>query len=130
MILDKKSVLSAKDIIKELVPVPEWGGEVYVRGMSGEERDKWEAGIVTSNGKTQRVDMKNVRAKLAAMTVCDEEGNLLFSTNDVPDLSKKSAAALQRIFAVAQRLSKIGDDDVAELTEGLQENPLDGSASD
>ena len=35
MILDKKSILLADDVVKELVSVPEWGGDVWVRGMTG-----------------------------------------------------------------------------------------------
>ena len=116
--LKRDDILNVHDIKVELVPVPEWGGEVYVKGMSGIERDAFEASIVETRGKNTRVNMANVRAKLAAQTLCDEE------------LGKKSASALQRVFEVAQKLSGIGDDDVKELTEGLQENPTDDSHSD
>lgn len=129
MILDKKSILLADDVVKELVSVPEWGGDVWVRGMTGASRDKFEASIVQTRGKDQSLNMVNIRAKLASMTICDEAGQRLFSDADIAELSNKSAAALQRIFAVAQRLSGIGEEDVKELAEGLKENPLEGSAS-
>ena len=129
MILDKNAILKADDLKKELVNVPEWGGDVYVRGMTGADRDKFEASIVQTRGKDQTLNMVNIRAKLASMTICDEKGNRIFTETDVKDLSNKSAHALQRIFVVAQKLSGIGDDDVKELAEGLQENPLDDSAS-
>jgi len=129
MILNRKEVLLANDIVKELVHIPEWGGDVYVRGMSGEARDKFEMLILQTNGKSKKANTENFRAKLASMTVCDENGDLLFTEDDVKELAKKSAAALQRIFIVAQRLSRIGNEDVKELAEGLQENPLEGSAS-
>lgn len=130
MILDKKTILAANDVVKELVFVPEWGGEVWVRGMTGASRDKFEASIVQTKGKDQTVNMTNLRAKLASFTICDEQGQRLFSDADIMELSNKSAAALQRIFVVAQRLSGIGDDEVKELAEGLEENPLEDSASD
>ena len=129
MILTKEIILKADDLKKELVNVPEWGGDVYVRGMTGADRDKFEASIVQTRGKDQTLNMVNIRAKLASMTICDEKGNRIFTETDVKDLSNKSAHALQRIFVVAQKLSGIGDDDVKELAEGLQENPLDDSAS-
>ena len=129
MILDKKAILLADDVVKELVSVPEWGGDVWVRGMTGASRDKFEASIVQTRGKDQSLNMVNIRAKLASMTICDEAGQRLFSDADIAELSNKSAAALQRIFAVAQRLSGIGEEDVKELAEGLKENPLEGSAS-
>jgi len=129
MILNKDSILQAQDIKTELVPVPEWGGDVYVRGMNGAERDKFEASIVQMKGKDQTVNMVNIRAKLASMTICDEQGARLFSDADIVKLATKSAVALQRIFSVAQRLSGIGEQDVKELAEGLSENPLEDSAS-
>lgn len=130
MTLNKQDILEADDIVKELVEVKEWGGEVWVRGMNGAERDKFEASIVQTRGKDTTVNMVNIRAKLASMTICDEKGNRLFSDADIVKLSTKSAHALQRVFAVAQKLSGIGEDDVKELAEGLQENPLEDSASD
>lgn len=130
MVLTKDDILQAKDIEKELVEVPEWGGSVYVRGMTGEERDKFEAGIVQMRGKDQTLNMVNIRAKLAGMTICDEEGKRLFSDAEISKLAGKSAIALQRIFSVARRLSGIGDEDVKELAEGLKENPTDDSVLD
>lgn len=129
MILDKQSILAANDVAKELVHVPEWGGDVYVKGMSGAERDKFESSIVKMNGKDQTFNMTNFRAKLASLTICDEAGKRIFTDADIIELSSKSALVLQRIFTVAQRLSGIGESDVKELTEGLKENPTAGSAS-
>jgi hypothetical protein len=36
--LDRKSILDRNDSKIEEVPVPEWGGSVYVRVLSGAER--------------------------------------------------------------------------------------------
>ncbi len=123
MTLSKKDILTADDLKREIVPVPEWGGDVWVRGMNGAERDKFESGIVEMRGKEQTLNMANVRAKLASLTLCDEEGKRLFSEQDVQALSQKSATALQRVFSVAQRLSGIGDDDVEELAGEMAANP-------
>ena len=130
MILTKDEILKANDLASEVVSVPEWGGDVLVRGMTGAERDKFEASIVQMKGRDQVVNMVNVRAKLASMTICDEKLNRIFTEADVKELSLKSAHALQRVFVVAQKLSGIGDEDVKELAEGLQENPLGNSAFD
>ena len=128
--LKRDDILAVKDIKIELVPVPEWGGEVYIKGMSGLERDAFEASVIEQKGNKQKVNMANVRAKLAAQTLCDEEGNRLFNDADIKELGKKSASALQRVFEVAQRLSGIGDADVEELAGELQENPTEDSPSD
>ena len=129
MTLNKKDILTANDIVKELVNVPEWGGDVWVRGMTGRQRDQFEASIIQTKGKDRSLNMDNIRAKLAGMTICDEEGKRLFSDADIAELSNKSAVALQRIFIVAQRLSGIGAQDVEVLAEGLKEVPFDDSAS-
>jgi hypothetical protein len=130
MSLTKQNILDAQDLKTETVAVPEWGGEVIVRGMTGAERDRFEASIVQTKGKDQTLNMVNIRAKLASLTICDEDGKRLFTEADIAKLSGKSASALQRIFAVAQKLSGIGEADVKELAEGLQENPLEDSVSD
>lgn len=129
-ILNKKQILEAPDIKTELVPVPEWGGEVYVKGMSGAERDQFEGSLIQQRGKAQRMNLENIRAKLASLTICDKDGKRLFSEADVKALSEKSAGALQRIFTVAQKLSGISDSDVDELVEGLKSDPFDDSPSD
>ena len=127
--LTRNAILEIHDIDIERVDVPEWGGFVFVKGMSGTERDTFEASIVESRGKSPKVNMANIRAKLAAVSICDEDGKKLFTSKDVAALGKKSANALSRVFDVAQRLSGITEDDIEELSDEM-ENPSDGSASD
>ena len=129
-VLTRDDILQAKDIKIELVPTPGWGGEVYVKGLNGAERDKFEGSLIIMRGKDKQMNMANIRAKLASMSICDEKGKRLFNENDVQALSQKSASELQRVFAVAQKLSGISDEDVEELAEELKNDPFDGSPSD
>ena len=128
-ILNRTEILNVNDIVIEEVHVPEWGEDavVYVKGMTGAERDKFESSLVVLRGKSQTLNMANIRAKLASLTICDENGKRLFNEQDVQVLSQKSASALQRVFVVAQKLSRIGDEDIEELAEGLKADPFDGS---
>lgn len=128
--LKREDILKVSDIQKQLVSVPEWGGEVYVKGLTGAERDKFESGMIENRGKDQKVNLANIRAKLASLSICDEDGKRLFTESDVQALSQKSATALQRVFEVAQKLSGLGNDDVEELTAGIKESPFADSASD
>lgn len=114
-LLARDDILKAQDLPTERVFVSEWNGEVIVRGLTAAERDAFEQSIVETRGKNTRMNLKNIRAKLVAMTVVDEQGNRLFSDEDAEWLGKKSAAALDRIFAVAQRLSGLRPEDVEEL---------------
>lgn len=110
--LTRDDILKAKDRQTETVSVPEWGGDVLVAAMSGTQRDRFEAGIVNAEGK---VEMRNMRAKLVAACVVDENGQAIFSDADIEALGGKSAAALERVVKVAQRINKMGIQDLEDL---------------
>ncbi|GGS47708.1 hypothetical protein [Streptomyces violaceus] len=116
--LSAEQILDAEDLTYEDVEVPEWGGTVRVREMPGTERDKFEAQFVGKDGASIRAEgLEGFRARLAAATIVDAEGKQLFrSVAEVKRLGEKSAGALQRVCDVATRLSKMGEDDVKELT--------------
>jgi len=116
--LTREQILSCDDLKTEEVDVPEWGGTVTVKMMTGQERDAFEASIVEYKGDKQQVKTDNIRAKLAAMTIIDPETKqLMFTVGDIEALGKKSAAALDRIFDVSRKLSKIASTDVEELAK-------------
>lgn len=134
MILSREKILgSAGKRQTKVVPVPEIeeGGEVVVQSMTGAERDRFESSLVIEgkNGKT-KADLKNVRARLVAATVVDDKGRKLFTVNDVEELGKISAAALDRMFSAARELSGMSEKDVEELTENLETTPTDEGTSD
>jgi hypothetical protein len=128
-ILGRSDILEAVDLQREIVDVPEWGGSVYVQGMSGTSRDSFERSMVEIRGKESTVNWKNLRAKLVARCIVDSEGVRIFHDLDIEELGNKSAAALQRVFLVAQRLSGMADDEVEELTESLKDAPSEDSGS-
>ena len=112
-LLSRDAILAVVDLPMELVSVPEWGGEVNVRGLDGKDRDAFEASLVMQNGEA--VNLANIRARLAALCIVDEAGERLFSDADMAALGRKSGAALDRVFSVAQRLSGMSDAAVKEL---------------
>lgn len=115
VILGRDAILAAQDITSETVEVPEWGGAVIVKGMSGEQRDAFEASVVHERGGKAEVDMRNLRAKFVARCVVDEKGARLFADEDVPALARKSGAVLDRLFEVGQRLAGMRPADVEAL---------------
>lgn len=128
-LLSKDQILGADDRRYEIVPVPEWGGEVRLRSLTGAERDDFESKSLVGSGKKQRVNPRHLRARLIAMCAVDADGRPLFDAADVIKLSSKSAAALERLFEVASRLSGLDEDDVKELEEGFDSAQSDGSTS-
>jgi len=110
--LNKDEILKADDLKTETVSVPEWGGDVSIRTITGAERDSYEAGII---GSGKKKNLQNLRAKLCAKCLVDEDGTRLFSDAEILALGGKSAKPLDRIFDAAQKLNGFTDADVEEL---------------
>ena len=127
MALSRADILGADDLPKKEVSVPEWGGHVWVRTMTGTERDAFEAALL--NGESKATNLGNIRARMASMTLCDDVGERLFVAEDIEELGAKSAAALDRVFAVAQELNHFGDKDVEDLAKNLGAAPSGDSGS-
>lgn len=125
--LTREQILGANDLVFEDVEVPEWGGMVRVRCLTAAERDAFEAAIMRQTASGVQVEMTNLRAKLCAMTIVDEAGNRLFSDEDAKLLGQKSAAALQRVFDVAMRLSRFTQTEIDALAQNLKNDPRGGS---
>jgi hypothetical protein len=117
--LTRDAILAASDQVIEAVDVPEWGGVIHVRSLTGAQRDQFEATIVERNGKDLRTNVRNLRARLVVLAACDEHGMPIFKPDDAGALGAKSAAALDRLFSVAQRLSGLRDNDVQELASNF-----------
>uniref|UniRef100_A0A6M3IYH5 Putative tail assembly chaperone n=1 Tax=viral metagenome TaxID=1070528 RepID=A0A6M3IYH5_9ZZZZ len=128
--LTRDQILNIDDTKKELVPVPEWGGDVWVRNMSGKERDSFEEETFLAKGPDNKQNWTNMRARLCVRCIVDEAGNRLFEDKDVDYLGAKNACALDRIFAVAQRLSGIGKKDLEDLTKNSSKGQSENSISD
>lgn len=131
--LTREAILEADDIQEEVVQVPEWGGKVLVRGLTGSQRDDYEATLQRGKGTNKEINLRNARAKLVMWSVVNAQTQArerLFSEQDVERLGKKSAAALQRVFDAAARLSGLSAKDLDELTENFDYGQSDGSTSD
>lgn len=106
--LDKNAILSADDLPRESVSVPEWGGEVYVRSLMAYEKDKFDRDQQRRNENGDSLD--GLRARFAALVIVDEKGDRLFTdAGDITALGKKSGTALDRVLKAAFRLNGVGD---------------------
>lgn len=122
MALSKSAILSAGDVKVEKVSVPEWGGEVYVKTISGFDRDQFEEGY--SDQK-----MKNFRSRFLVLTLCDEKGDRLFTDVEVSELSKKSSLVLNRLFEKSWAMNAFTNEAIDELGNDSTVVPSDGSTS-
>ena len=130
-LLSREEILRKPDRTFQEIYLQEWGGKVRIRSLTGAERDAFEESIMGKRNKdgSREVVTHNLRAKLVALTVVDEDGNLLFSPDDVAVLGEKSAAALDQLFAAAQRLAGISRDDLGEMVKNSEAGPGAGSTS-
>lgn len=108
-VLTREAILAAQDLRRERVEVPEWGGDVFVRTMTGTERDEFEEFLLKAKAR-------GMRAELVARTLTDEAGVRLFQkAEDIELLGGKASAALDRLFTVAQRLNGFSQQDIEDL---------------
>jgi hypothetical protein len=136
-LLSKGAIFGGDDRQYEVVPVPEWNhlapegqdAEVRLRSLTGTERDDYEGSMIEQRGKKVKANIRNMRAKLVALSACDEAGEPLFDQADVMRLGQANAAALDRLYEAACRLSGLSDDDVKELEEGFEQAPNGASTS-
>ncbi len=131
MPLTKNQVLEKKKIRIEEVFIPEWGDTVFVKELSAAERDAYESSLIRldAKGNLQGHNLVNIRARLAAFAICDQDGVRLFSDKEAAELGNLSGAALDRVFEVAQRLSGITAADLQELEKNSVSGPFVDSFS-
>lgn len=122
----RETILALQDTPIVEMEVPEWGTWVRVKTLSGAERDQFESTITQRNGRNVKQNLLNIRARLVAAALVDENGALLFTFEDVEALGRKSARALDRIFAKAMELAGMRDEDVEELANVFAGTPEGG----
>lgn len=127
-LLNKAAILLADDLKHEDVEVPEWGGTVRVRVMTGAERDEFRTSIATEEGS---VPVGRFSVALLAATLIDEQGARLFTMEEIDQLAEKSGTSIDKPALVAMRLNGLGGGAVEEAvknSEGDQsEKPGSGS---
>jgi hypothetical protein len=136
-VLGKKDIFKAQELRKELVSVPEWGGDVWVQEMDAEQRDLFDRWIVQrdmkdENGKYIYPEHRNggMRLRVLIATVVDENGKLMFSDLDLPDLANKSGKVVARISDVGMKLSGMSEESKAEMTKNSEPVPSEDSSLD
>ena len=130
MSLNREAILSTGPRLRvEPLEVPEWGGPEVVRELTGQERDTFESSMLDMESGKPELRMVGTRAMLAALSCVDEQGQRLFTEEDLPALRSLSGAALSRVFEVASRLSGLTSGSMEELAGNLPAGPSAGNGS-
>lgn len=122
-VLSLDDILAAQDIEFETVAVPEWGGAVRVRSLTGAERDKIIRADLEQKGPA-------FYARVIAASLVDDEGNSIGDATTPAALGRKNAGVLFRVWKVCARLSGMGEDAVEKAKDDLKTLPSDDTPGD
>lgn len=117
-LLNRKQVLTAIDERKkdvETVPVPEWGGEVGIRRLSAADLDK--AGFFGGGEKTTI----EIARSVLSMTLCDENGERLFSDQDIAELDEADVNVTLKLFNEAARINGLLEGEMTGMVASFSE---------
>lgn len=133
-LLTRDAILGADDRTSELVEVPEWGGAVRVRALSGRERDHYMSSLYTMKPNGQggmeigSVNLEGSSARLVALAAVDDDGGRLFTEADVVALADKNGVALDRVYQAATTVSRLGQSiEQVKADLGVAQNDSSGS---
>jgi hypothetical protein len=128
VLLDRAAILAADDIKYEDIYVPEWGGTVRARSLTGTERDQYDAeSYRAQQGKGEA--LADFRVRRVAKSLVDADGKRLFSDADLAVLGAKNGAVIDRLDDVVARLAGLAPDAVPEAITTLKGDPSGGSGT-
>ena len=134
----RDGILGADDLPREKVETPEWGPEVpfvWVQGITGSERDKWDSSMMErgpDGNPVPKLGGKDIRARFCCMVLVDEDGSKIFAAAEAPMLAKKSAVVINRIWMKGRELSGMltPEEEPEEEGEGNPSEEEESSSSD
>lgn len=101
---------------REKVDIPQFPGKsLWVRGLSGKERDDFERSRYDLKRGQVRMRLENIRARLLVRCLVDGHGARLLKDEDADVLGELRADVLSMLYEKAQRLSSVSDEDLEEL---------------
>lgn len=109
-------ILTADDLPRKCVDCPEWGGQVWVRTLNGDDLVE----LQDSFSGMGSPDKKDVFARTIVATACNESGEPLFENTPeiIAALRRKSAKVLLRLFNISRELNGIDEaETVPELAK-------------
>lgn len=108
----KDQIKNAVDIKTIAVECPEWETTVYVKSISTYDKEQW---VLNRTKQIETNTVGNLATSLLVKCCCDEEGNLIFSDEDMEWLSKKNGKAIDRLFQIASDLIFASQKEITDL---------------
>ncbi len=120
--LSREAILEADDLPVEELEVPEWGCWVRIKAMDALKMQRLANALVG-------LDDEHMHVLMVAASLVDENGEPLFSLDDVDELKKKRGEAIRRISEAAMKLNRSGPQAVEAFQENFPETQAEGSPS-
>ena len=132
--LTRDALLAAAGLdYRECVEVPGLG-KVWVRALSAQDREVWESMLLAQMDTKEKGSWKNapkyrVRPLMVILSACDENGNLLFTMDDLDAVASLPIHIIMPIFDLASKISKVTSEDVDKLEGNSVASPSVDSVS-
>lgn len=133
MALTEEQILAALDryeVETRQLRIPELGGTVYVREMSGQIRNRLEATYATIRNGGDSKQLDKITAQIVAYCTVDEAGRPIMTMNAAQRVVSKMQKVAFRIRDTALELSATDEDDVEALAEVFDGAQSGDSTSD
>jgi len=135
--LTANAIQEADDNTLDRVPVPEWGGHVFVRNPTGEEKNQFEQEGMIGKGKNREVNLRDLNERLVLWFACDENRKPVFDLPPTTDpkarrramikplewMRKKNSAPINRIANAALALGGWTEADVEDMVGNSESGP-------
>ncbi|MFO1038153.1 MAG: hypothetical protein U1E45_15050 [Geminicoccaceae bacterium] len=122
----RDQILTADDLPRQAVEMPEWGCTVWVRGLTAGERDIY----VDRYAKRVKDGDPQAMALLVVLGTVDETGANVFTLDDVEAVGRKASTALEKVARPIRDLSGLSPASVeaAEKNSGRGRTARSSSA--
>lgn len=114
--LTLEEILSAHDLVEKTVSVPEWGGEVVVRGFSKAKQQALRREATDAEGN---LDSDKVEMLMFCYGIVDPE----ISSESYLALRDKNAGAIDRVLKEILAISGLGPEALAEAQSQFPKRP-------
>jgi len=125
-------ILNSQDLERAELDIPEWGGQVFYRELTGIERDELtdlyiEAQVTDpATGTVKQLLPKHYKAKICIMGVIDEDGSNVFTKEHLERVAAKSARCIDTVSSAITKISGMA----GVTIEGAQEDFIDDRSED
>jgi hypothetical protein len=123
-----EQILAAKDAKVEEVPVPEWGGAVFVRRLSANAAIEFYLSLRGIQGTEAEIGKARLVASLAAF-LCDADARPIATLEQAKIIAEKSAGVVDRIVTRGHRINATDDREIDARAKNSEPSPADSSLS-